>query len=69
MSMMKPDFIIFVMGMYPEAYTIALGGVETGIMNPSDDDSAMPTATGIGLNPNDRAAPMAIGAMRLVDAV
>ena len=48
---------------------MALGGVETGIMNPSDDDSAMPTATGIGLNPNDRAAPMAIGAMRFVAAV
>ena len=67
--MMMPDLIILVKGMKPEAYTIALGGVDTGIMNPSDDDSAMPTATGIGLKPNDRAAPMAIGAIRLVAAV
>ena len=48
---------------------MALGGVDTGIMNPSDDDSAMPMATGIGLKPNDSAAPIAIGAMRFVDAV
>ncbi len=48
---------------------MALGGVDTGIMNPSDDDSAIPMATGIGLKPDDTAAPMAIGAMRLVEAV
>ena len=64
-----PDLIILVKGIKPEAYTIALGGVDTGIMNPSDEDSAMPMATGMGLNPNDWVAPMAIGAMRLVAAV
>ena len=48
---------------------MAFGGVDTGNMNPSDDDRAIPTATGIGLNPNDRAVPMAMGAIRLVDAV
>ena len=32
-------------------------------------DSAMPMATGIGLKPSDNAAPMAIGAMRFVEAV
>ena len=48
---------------------MALGGVDTGIMNPSDVDSASPTATGIGLNPSDRAVVIAIGPIRLVDAV
>ena len=48
---------------------MALGGVDTGIINPNDDDRAIPMATGIGLISNDRAAPMAIGAIRLVDAV
>ena len=38
-------------------------------MKPSDDDKAMPMATGMGLNPDDTAVPMAMGAMRLVAAV
>lgn len=68
-SMMMPDLIIFVMGMKPEAYTMALGGVDTGIMKPSEVDRARPTATGMGLIPRDTAVPMAIGAMRLTAAV
>ena len=48
---------------------MAFGGVETGIIKPSDDESAMPIATGIGLKPSERAVPIAIGAMRLVAAV
>ena len=38
-------------------------------MNPSDEDRAIPTATGIGLNPIDIAVVIAIGPIRLVDAV
>ena len=48
---------------------MALGGVDTGIMKPNDVDRARPTATGIGLNPSDMAVVIAIGPMRLVDAV
>ena len=43
--------------------------METGIINPRDEDRAIPTATGIGLNPNERAVVIAIGPIRLVDAV
>ena len=48
---------------------MAFGGVDTGIMKPSEDDRAIPIATGIGLNPMEMAVPMAIGPMRLVAAV
>ena len=43
--------------------------METGIINPSDEAKATPTATGIGLNPSDMAVVIAIGPMRWVDAV
>ncbi len=68
-SIMMPDLIILVIGTYPEAYTMALGGVDTGIINPSDAASATPIATGIGLNPTETAVLMAMGPIRLVDAV
>ena len=48
---------------------MAFGGVDTGIMNPSEEDRAIPMATGIGLKPKDRAVPIAIGPIRLVAAV
>ena len=48
---------------------MALGGVDTGIMKPSDDDRAMPMATGMGLSPTDTAVLMAMGPMRLMEAV
>ena len=38
-------------------------------MNPNDELNAIPMATGIGLKPNDRAVPIAIGANRFVAAV
>ena len=48
---------------------MALGGVETGSMKPNEAESATPTATGTGLNPAERAVPMASGPIMLVAAV
>lgn len=48
---------------------MALGGVDTGIIKPSDDAKAMPTATGTGLNPIETAVLMAIEPIRLMAAV
>ena len=68
-SMMIPERIIFVIGTIPDAYTMALGGVDTGIIKPKEDANATPTATGIGLKPNETAVPMAMEPMRLMAAV
>ena len=48
---------------------MALGGVDTGSMKPSDAASAMPTDTGTGLRPADTAAVMASGPIMFVAAV
>ncbi len=44
---------------------MALGGVETGSMKPNEAESATSTATGTGLNPAERAVPMASGPVML----
>ena len=67
-SIYTPVFIILVIGTYPLAYTIALGGVETGNIKPKDAERATPTATGTGEKPADTAAPMASGPIMLVAA-
>ena len=48
---------------------MAFGGVDTGSINPREEDSATPTATGTGLNPADTAAPIAKGPIMFVAAV
>ena len=48
---------------------MAFGGVDTGSMKPSEADRATPTATGMGLKPAERAAPMASGPIMFVAAV
>lgn len=48
---------------------MALGGVETGSMKPNEAERATPTATGTGLNPAEKAVPMASGPIMLVAAV
>ena len=48
---------------------MALGGVDTGIIKPSDDDRAIPTATGMGLNPIETAVLIAMEPIRLMAAV
>ena len=48
---------------------MALGGVDTGIMKPSEVANANPTAIGMGLKPSDSAVLMDIGDIRLVAAV
>ncbi|WP_036890791.1 hypothetical protein [Prevotella sp. BV3P1] len=44
---------------------MAFGGVETGSMKPNEAESATSTATGTGLNPAERAVPMASGPVML----
>ena len=48
---------------------MAFGGVDTGSMKPSDEESAMPTATGIGLKPAAMAAVTPKGPIMFVAAV
>ena len=48
---------------------MAFGGVDTGIMKPNEEAKATATATGMGLNPSDTATLMAMGPMRLMEAV
>ena len=48
---------------------MALGGVVTGSMKPNEAESATSTATSTGLNPAERAVPMASGPVMLVAPV
>ena len=48
---------------------MALGGVDTGSMKPSDDAKATATATGTGLMPSDTAVLMDMEPIRLMAAV
>ena len=48
---------------------MALGGVDTGNIKPSEELNAIPTETGIGLIPAEIAAVIASGPIILVAAV
>src|SRR5690606_28415344 len=57
------------MGTCPELYTMALGGVEMGIMNPIEAPSVAPSAGSRGSTPAACATATAIGTMMVADAV
>ena len=50
-STISPYLIIWVIGTFPDPYTMAFGGVETGRMTAAEATRAAVTAGGIGLTP------------------